>query len=146
MFLNKNWQNGHSPIIDRLSIMVKVLNLGRGGVDKTDNKILFSAYLAFVKKINGNFCDPILAPFNNNNTELMPSIEETLIEQIEPETEIQQIVELQNTHQSSGFSIYDDEDTTYSDIGKIAKLLVKILKFSFFTKVISNPLKTVVLL
>ena len=76
----------------------------------------------------------------------MPSIEETLIEQIEPEAEIQQIVELPNTHQSSGFSIYDDEDTTYSDIGKIAKLLVKILKFSFFTKVISNPLKTVVLL
>lgn len=106
-------------------MVVIVFNLGRG-VELTKLIINRSAYLAFVKKINGNFCDPILAPFNNNNTELVPSIEQTLIEQIESEQEIQQIVELPSTQQSSGFSIYDDADTPYSDNGEIVKLLARI--------------------
>ena len=44
--------------------------------------------MAFVKKINGNFLDPILQPFNNNNnTEVMATLEESLLEipPLEPE-------------------------------------------------------------
>ena len=73
-----------------------------------------SAYLAFVKKINGNFLDPILAPFNNNNTERIRTLEETLIEHIQAEEQIETIENIDNPIEPS-FNIYDDDDDEDDD-------------------------------
>ena len=72
------------------------------------NMIKFSAYLAFVKKINGNFLDPILQPFNNNNTEVMPTLEESLIEipPLEPEE-----IETIETVEAENFVYGDERDS-----------------------------------
>ena len=77
------------------------------------NMIKFSAYLAFVKKINGNFLDPILQPFNNNNTEVMPTLEESLIEipPLEPEE-----IETIETVETENFVYGDERD---SEEGKL---------------------------
>ena len=80
----------------------------------TISDALFSAYLAFVKKINGNFLDPILAPFNNNNTERIRTLEETLIEHIQAEEQIETIENIDNPIEPS-FNIYDDDDDEDDD-------------------------------
>ena len=58
--------------------------------------------------------DPILAPFNNNNTQRMPTFEETLIEQIQAEEQIETIENIDNSIEP-GFNIYDDDDDDDED-------------------------------